>query len=103
MFQHNAVSWVVEGNSFKKGKFENKVVLCNIVELINKKLLMCKSIFVNRNIKIDTKFSDSECKINSIPIFLSSIIGNLISNIAFHASPDTTASIELYKKQKECE
>ena len=36
--------------------------------------------------------------VNSIEIFLSSIIGNIVSNIAFHALENESAIIELYKK-----
>ena len=39
---------------------------------------------------------ESDFLINSIEIFLSSIIGNIISNIAFHASNNENATIELY-------
>ena len=41
---------------------------------------------------------EGEFLINSIEIFLSSIIGNIVSNIAFHALENESAIIELYKK-----
>ena len=36
--------------------------------------------------------------VNSIEIFISSIIGNIVSNIAFHASENENAVIELYRQ-----
>lgn len=84
--------------SFKCGKFDNKTTSCNIKEIINKKLENYKYIFMNKNIHIDMILDDSNYIVNSIEIFLSSIIGNIISNIAFHASPNDNAIIELQRK-----
>lgn len=84
--------------SFKIGKFENKVAPCNIKKIIDKKLENCKYIFINKNINIDMLLDDSEYIVDSIEIFLSSIIGNIISNMAFHASRNQQAIIEIYKK-----
>lgn len=84
--------------SFKIGKFENKTSPCDIKKLINKKIENYKYIFINKNIHIDILFQEDEYIVNSIEIFLSSIIGNIISNIALHASKNQTAVIELYKK-----
>lgn len=84
--------------SFKCGKFDNKITSCNIKEMINKKLENYKYIFMNKNIHIDMILDDNNYIVNSIEIFLSSIIGNIISNIAFHASPNDNAIIELQRK-----
>lgn len=84
--------------SFKCGKFDNKINSCNIKEIINKKLENYKYIFMNKNIHIDMILDDNNYIVNSIEIFLSSIIGNIISNIAFHASPNDNAIIELQRK-----
>ena len=65
-------------------------------KIINKKLENYKYIFINKNIHIDMIMQESDFLINSIEIFLSSIIGNIISNIAFHASNNENATIELY-------
>ena len=82
--------------SVKEGKFNNKVSTCDIKKIINKKLENYKYIFINKNIHIDMILQESDFLINSIEIFLSSIIGNIISNIAFHASNNENATIELY-------
>ncbi len=84
--------------SFKIGKFENKTTPCDIKKLINKKIENYKYIFINKNIHIDILFQEENFTVNSIEIFLSSIIGNIISNIALHASKNQTAIIELYKR-----
>ncbi len=90
--------------SFKSGKFENKITPCNIKEIINKKLENYKYIFINKNIHIDMLIDekmleqDDYCTIESIEVFLSSIIGNIISNIAFHASANKNAIIDLRRK-----
>lgn len=84
--------------SIKCGKFDNKITSCNIKEIINKKLENYKYIFMNKNIHIDMILDDNNYIVNSIEIFLSSIIGNIISNIAFHASPNDNAIIELQRK-----
>jgi len=84
--------------SFKEGKFENKITLCDIKKIINQKIENYKYVFINKNIHIDMILEDDEYFTNSIEIFLSSIIGNIISNIAFHASSNENAVIELYKK-----
>ena len=85
--------------SFKQGKFQNKTSSCDVKEIIYKKIENYKYIFMNKNIHIDI-FCDNESYIvNSIYIFVSSIIGNLISNIAFHASENERATIEVYKKK----
>ena len=84
--------------SFKQGKFENKISKCNIKNIINKKIENYKYIFIDKNIKIDFLLEDEVFTLNSIEIFLSSIIGNIISNMAFHGSKNQKAIIELYKK-----
>ncbi|MBR5304569.1 MAG: HAMP domain-containing histidine kinase [Candidatus Gastranaerophilales bacterium] len=84
--------------SFKDGKFENKIALCDIKKIINQKIENYKYIFINKNINIDMVLDDDNYETNSIEIFLSSIIGNIISNMAFHAANNINASIELYKK-----
>lgn len=86
--------------SFKEGKFETKITPCNIKKIIDKKLENYKFIFINKNISIDMILEEEDFNINSIEIFLSSIIGNIISNIAFHASENENAIIELYWKDK---
>ncbi len=85
--------------SFKQGRFENKVEPCDVKELICKKINSCKYLFEQKNIHIDLFFDDKSYIANSIPIFLSSIIGNIVSNIAFHALENERASIELYNKE----
>lgn len=82
--------------SFKEGKFENKSTVCDIKKIIDKKIENYKYIFVDKNIHIDMILEEGEFLINSIEIFLSSIIGNIISNIAFHAMKNENAIIELY-------
>lgn len=84
--------------SFKDGKFDNKITLCDIKKIINQKVENYKYIFVNKNINIDMILDDEEYQTSSIEIFLSSIIGNVISNMAFHAASNENAIIELYKK-----
>ena len=84
--------------SFKQGKFENKIIPCDIKELINKKIENYKYIFINKNIHIDIMLDNNSYNIETIPIFISSIIGNIISNIALHASKNQTALIELHRK-----
>ncbi len=84
--------------SFKCAKFENKITSCDIKDLINKKIENYKYIFINKNIHIDILAQENCYFVDNIEIFLSSIIGNIISNIAFHASDNNEACIELQKK-----
>lgn len=84
--------------SFKCGKFENKIISCNVKDIIDKKLENYKYIFMNKNIHIDMILDENVYTVDSIEIFLSSIIGNIISNIAFHASPNNDAVIEIQRK-----
>ena len=84
--------------SFKRGKFENKITTCDIKKIIDKKIENYKYIFISKNIYIDMILDDEIYLVNSIEIFLSSIIGNIVSNIAFHALENESAIIELYKK-----
>lgn len=84
--------------SFKEGKFNNKFVLCDIKKIINQKIENYKYIFINKNIHIDMILQEDEFLVNSIEIFLSSIIGNIVSNIAFHAKSNDSAVIELYSQ-----
>ena len=84
--------------SFKQGKFKNKIEKCDIKEIILNKIESYKYIFINKGIHIDIFSENDSYIVNSIYIFLSSIIGNLISNIAFHALPYERAVIEVYKK-----
>ena len=85
--------------SFKDGKFENKITPCDIKKIINQKIENYKYIFINKNIHIDMILDDDNYNIHSIEIFLSSIIGNIVSNMAFHAANNVNAIIELYKKE----
>jgi K+-sensing histidine kinase KdpD len=82
--------------SFREGKFENKITSCDIKKIINKKIENYKYIFINKNIAIDMILEEGDFLINSVEIFLSSIIGNIISNMAFHAASNENATIELY-------
>ena len=84
--------------NFKQGKFNNKITPCDIKKIVDKKIENYKYIFIDKNIHIDLLLDESDFSTNSIEIFLSSIIGNIISNIAFHASKNDTAIIEIYKK-----
>lgn len=85
--------------SFKEGKFNNKFSPCDIKKIINQKIENYKYIFIDKNIHIDMILEDEDFLANSIEIFISSIIGNIISNIAFHAAQNENAVIELYKKE----
>ena len=87
--------------NFKKGKFENKKDKCDIAKIINQKIESYKYIFMDKGIVINFYCDNCDYSVNSIYIFLSSIIGNIISNIAFHATDKTEARIELEKK-KDC-
>lgn len=84
--------------SFKLGKFENKITPCDIKKIIDKKVENYKYIFMSKNIRLNIILNENDYVTNSIEIFLSSIIGNIISNIALHASCNQTAEIELYRK-----
>lgn len=84
--------------SFKQGKFENKIMPCDIKQIINKKIENYKYIFINKNIHIDIMLDNNSYETETIPIFISSIIGNVISNMALHACKNQTALIELHKK-----
>lgn len=86
--------------SFSNGNFKNKVEFCNVKEIINRKIESYKYIFIDKKIHIDFILEDGEFLINSNELFLSSIIGNIISNIAFHAAVEKDALIELYKRRK---
>jgi len=99
----NTINYIEEfllNYSFKQGKFENKIEKCNIREIINRKIKSYKYILINKNIKIDTIYKSEECFVNNINIFVSSIIGNLISNIALHAKENSSARIEIENQQK---
>ena len=87
--------------SFKIGKFENKIVPCDIKKIIDKKLENFKYIFINKKIHINMLLDESEFIVNSIEPFLSSIIGNIVSNMAFHALENQEAIIEIYKKENQ--
>ena len=56
--------------SFKIGKFENKITLCDVKKIIDKKLEDYKYIFINKNIHIDMLIEENEFIISSIEIFL---------------------------------
>lgn len=86
--------------SFSKGNFEDKIDFCNVKEIINRKIESYKYIFMDKKIHIDFILEDGDFLINSNELFLSSIIGNIISNIAFHASIGKDALIELFKRRK---
>lgn len=87
--------------SFETGRFDNKISPCDIKKIINKKIENYKYIFINKNIHIDLFCDKEEYLVNSIEIFLSSIIGNIISNIALHALCNETASIAIYSNKKD--
>lgn len=84
--------------NFRQGKFENKTKLCDVKKIIDKKIENYKYIFINKRINIDMYLEDEDYTVNSIEMFLSSIIGNIISNIAFHAAENKSASIDIYRK-----
>ena len=81
--------------SFKTGKFEPKISQCDIKKIIEKKIENYKHIFIYRNIHIEIIAEFENYIINSVNAFVSSIIGNIISNIAFHAKPNSFAVINL--------
>ncbi len=85
--------------SFKTGKFENKITPCDIKNIIKTKLEADKYLFIEKNVYIDLILNDDNYIINSINIFLSSVIGNIISNMACHASPNQRATIEVIRKK----
>lgn len=86
--------------NFKTGLFNGRTELCNIKSIINKKIESYKYLFISRNIKINIiDETDKEINIKSIKAFLSSIIGNIISNIAFHAADNTDAVIKIEQKK----
>lgn len=87
--------------SFETGKFDNKISVCDIKKIINKKIENYKYIFINKNIHIDIFCDEREYLVNSIEIFLSSIIGNIISNIALHATSGQNASIAIYSSNND--
>lgn len=87
--------------SFETGKFDNKIARCDIKKIIDKKIDNYKYIFINKNIHIDLYCDEKEYCVNSIEIFLSSIIGNIISNIALHASANEPASIAIYANKND--
>ena len=85
--------------NFKQGKFENKFASCNIKEVIYSKIKDYKYIFKNKNINIKMAESAENYSICNIYIFVSSVIGNIISNIAFHAKENTNAFIEIRREE----
>ncbi len=82
--------------SFKQGKFAHKTAKFDVKKIINKKIENYKYIFINKNIHIDFYSDCEEYYVDSIEIFISSIIGNIISNIAFHGLENESASIAIY-------
>lgn len=86
--------------SFKEGKFKNRTSPCNIKKIIDKKIENYKHIFIDKNIHIDMILDECDFCVNSVEIFLSSIIGNIISNMAHHASNNEDTIIELYRKNE---
>lgn len=87
--------------SFKEGKFNLKTAPVDVKKIINKALENYKYIFINKNIHIDIYSNDEEYKVETIEIFLSSIIANIVSNIAFHGSQNENASIAIYNKMSD--
>jgi len=85
--------------NFKIGKYNNSIQNCDIKKIINEKIENYKYIFINKNIHIDFILRDENFCLNSIGIFLSSIIGNIVSNIAFHAKENEIATIEMFSKE----
>ena len=55
--------------NFKQGKFNNKIVPCDIKKIIDKKIENYKYIFIDKNIHIDLLLDDSDFTTNSIEIF----------------------------------
>ena len=84
--------------NFKQGRFVNKLAPCNVKELIDKNIENCKYIFIKKDIHFDFWIDNLDYTLNTIPVFLNSIISNIISNIAFHAQEHKIATIEMYKK-----
>ena len=84
--------------SFKSGKFETRITPCDIRKIIEKKIKNYKHIFIYKNIHIDIVVEAKEYIVNSIEAFISSIIGNIISNIALHARSNSIAVINLQAK-----
>jgi len=84
--------------SFKSGKFEPKTIPCDIKKLIEKKIENNKHIFIYKNIHIDIVIDNQNYIINSIEPFLSSIVGNIVSNIALHARENSIAVINILRK-----
>ena len=88
--------------NFKTGKYEIEPVECDVREIINKKIENYKYLFMNKNIHISVLDEAGKTyKIKTVKAFLSSIIGNIISNIAFHAEENQEAIIKL-EKRKDC-
>lgn len=85
--------------SFKTGKFENKTSLVNVKDIITNKLEINKYLFIDKNIFIDLILDEDDYTLNSINIFLSSVIGNIITNMAVHGSKNQRATIELIRKK----
>ena len=85
--------------SFKTGKFENQIIPCDIRSLVEKKIENYKHIFISKGIHIDVVLEGKEFVVNSIMPFLSSIVGNVISNIALHARYNSLAVINISKKK----
>ena len=85
--------------SFREGKFNNKIIPCDVKKIIDKKIENYKYIFIDKNIHIDMYFDKDEYYTDTIEIFLSSIIGNIISNMALHGLKSQNASIAIYSNQ----
>ena len=84
--------------SFKLGKFETKISPCDVRKIIEKKIENYKHIFIYKNIHIDIVVDSSSYVVSTIEAFVSSIIGNVVSNIALHAKDNSVAVINLYNK-----
>ena len=87
--------------NFKTGKYTGNPEICDIRQIIENKIKNYKYLFLNKNIHIDIIDEiNKEYKAKSIKAFLSSIIGNIISNIAYHASNNKNAIIKLEHLKK---
>lgn len=86
--------------NFKIGKFEGNPAECDILGIIKQKIENYKYLFINKKIRINVVDEiNKNYKVQSVMVFLSSIIGNIISNIAFHACENKEAEIKLERKK----
>lgn len=84
--------------SFKTGKFQNNISNCDVKKIINQKIENYKHIFMEKNICVDIACEHNNYTVFSVEVFLSSIIGNIVSNMAFHSCANQNAYIEITRK-----